>query len=168
MSVETGHAADNSHQASTSGINTMDGEIVLENRHPGWGLWWKLLAVAGFFLLFGLSAGVEGFVGGLFWAGLIVGYVAFARSKSRYIVTDERVKMDVGFVRGVSREYRISDVQGIDTSQGLLDKLFSIGDIRVRTADGTEIPWRGVPDHEQVAQTIREHQRKYDQSMDRK
>ncbi|ADD04829.1 uncharacterized protein Nmag_1247 [Natrialba magadii ATCC 43099] len=76
--------------------------------------------------------------------------------------------MDIGFINGASREYRISDVQGIDTSQSLIGKLFSIGDIAVRTADGTEIPWRGVPDHEQVAHTIREHQRKYDQTMDRK
>ncbi|WP_237076820.1 PH domain-containing protein [Natrialba magadii] len=115
-----------------------------------------------------MSAGLDGILGGLLVAGAIVGYVAFARSKSRYIVTDERVKMDIGFINGASREYRISDVQGIDTSQSLIGKLFSIGDIAVRTADGTEIPWRGVPDHEQVAHTIREHQRKYDQTMDRK
>lgn len=88
----------------------MDGESVLQNRHPGWGLWWKPLAIAGLFLLFSLGAGLAGLFGGLVVAGGVVGYVAFARSKSRYIVTDERVKKEVGFLRSSTREYRISDI----------------------------------------------------------
>lgn len=147
----------------------MDGEMVLENRHPGWGLWWKLLATAGFLFLIMLGTGeIAGIFFGLLLAGGIVGYVAFARSQSRFIVTDERVKMDLGFIRSNSREYRISDVQGLDTSQSILGKLSGIGDIQVRTADGTTITWVGVPDHDAVATVIREQQRQFDASMDRK
>lgn len=171
MSGETGHAHDNvaQHQAETDGITTMDNEFVLENRHPGWGLWWKALAAAGFLFLITLASGeVGGIFVGLLIAGAIVGYVAFARSQSRYIVTDERVKMDIGFIRSTSREYRISDIRGIDTSQGILDRIFSMGNIEVRTGDGTTITWWGVPDHEAVSNVIREQQRQFDASMDRK
>src|SRR6056297_1125221 len=168
MAGETSHKTGMRNSVSTDGINTMQGEVVLQNRHPGWGLWWKLLALAGFFFFAGLSGGLEGIVGSLVLVGPIVGYVAFARMQSRYIVTDERIKMDIGLIRSQSREYRISDVQGIDTSQSIIAKVFRIGDIAVRTSDGTQIPWRGVPDHEEVARTIREHQRQYDSSMDRK
>jgi len=167
MSTEQGHGSVQ-HKAETAGINLMGGESVIQNRRPGWGLWWKHLLVAGFVFLFSLGGGLEGFFFGLLVAGGIVGYVAFARSQSRYIVTDERVKMELGFIRSDSREYRISDVQGIDTSQSIIGKLLGHGHIGVRTADGTEIPWHGVPDHEAVAGSIREHQRQYDQSMDRK
>ncbi|MHC3379669.1 PH domain-containing protein [Haloarcula sp. H-GB5] len=147
----------------------MDGEVVLENRHPGWGLWWKFLGAAGFLFLIMLGSGeLGGIFFGLLIAGAIVGYVAFARSQSRFIVTDERIKMDLGFIRSQSREYRISDVQGLDTSQGIIAKLFGIGDIQVRTADGTTITWVGVPDHDAVATVIREQQRQFDASMDRK
>ncbi|ELZ46623.1 hypothetical protein C464_10463 [Halorubrum coriense DSM 10284] len=156
------------HEAGTAGINVMDGESVLQNRHPGWGLWWKQLSVAALILLFSLSSGLDGLLGGLIVAGAVVGYVAFARSQSRYIVTDERVKKEVGFLRIDTREYRISDIQGIDTAQSLVGRLLGHGHIDVRTSDGTSIPWVGVPDHEAVAQSVRTHQRKYDSSMDRK
>lgn len=168
MSTEHGHATEVQHEPGTSGINLMDGESVLQNRRPGWGLWWKHLLGAVLVVLIGLGGGADTLPGAVLIAGILVGYVAIARSKSRYIVTDERVKMDIGLIRSESREYRISDVQGIDTSQSFIAKLFGIGDIGVRTADGTEIPWRGVPDHKAVAQTIREHQRQYDETMDRK
>lgn len=171
MSGETGTSTEAvaQHQAETAGIKTMEGEIVLENRHPGWGKWWKTLAAAGFLFLLTLGTGeISGIFFGLVLAGIIVGYVAFARSQSRYIVTDERVKMDLGFIRSRSREYRISDIQGIDTSQGILSRIFSMGDIEVRTSDGTAITWWGVPDHEKVAKEIREQQRQFDASMDRK
>lgn len=171
VSGETGQAHEKvaQHQAETAGITTMDNEFVLENRHPGWGMWWKNLAAAGFlFLIFLASGEIAGVFAGLVISGILVGYVAFARSQSRYIVTDERVKMDIGFIRNHSREYRISDIRGIDTSQSILDRIFSMGNIEVRTGDGTTITWWGVPDHETVALAIREQQRQFDASMDRK
>ena len=166
MSTEEAHGV--RHEAGTTGINVMDGESVLQNRHPGWGLWWKQLGIAALILLVSLGSGLDGLFGGLVVAGLIVGYVAFARSQSRYIVTDERVKKEVGFLRSDTREYRISDIQGIDTSQSIIGRILGHGHIDVRTADNTSIPWFGVPDHEAVAQSVRTHQRKYDASMDRK
>jgi len=168
MSSETRHATEQNHQAPTEGVAVMEGESVLQNRRPGWGLWWKYLLAGGFIALFMLAQGIEGVFVGLVVLGLAVGYVYIARSQSRYIVTDERVKMEIGLIRSESREYRISDLQGLDTSQSLIGKLLGIGDISVRAADGTQIPWRGVPDHDEVARTIREHQRQYDATMDRK
>lgn len=170
MATETGQATTHGqqHEAEIEGIRPMENESVLQNRHPGWGLWWKHLSVAALVLLFSLSGGIEGFFGGLVLAGVIVGYVAFARSQSRYIVTDERVKADIGFISSTTREFRISDIQGIDTRQSLFGSLLGIGDIEVRTADGAGIWWNGVPDHNDVAHTIRQHQRQYDETMDRK
>jgi len=170
MSTESGHATghEQQHQAEVEGIRPMEGESILQNRHPGWGLWWKHLAAAAVIFLIALAAGTEAIIGGLIIAGGIVGYVAFARSKSRYIVTDERIKADIGFISSTTREFRISDIQGIDTSQSIVGSIFGIGDIEVRTADGAGIWWNGVPDHEDVAHTIRQHQRQYDATMDRK
>lgn len=170
MSGETGHQTDVQYSMPTDGIKLMEGESVLQNRHPGWGLWWYLLLAAtllGLQGLGGLATGSGGF-GAIILAAALVGYVVVARMQSRYIVTDERVKMDVGLIRNKSREYRISDLRGIDTEQNIVSRLFGIGDISVRTGDGSQITWRGVPEYEVVAQVIRKHQRKYDETMDRK
>lgn len=169
MAGETGHVTEKQHGVSTEGISVMEGEHVLQNRHPGWVLWWKALAVAVLIFLFTLGSGEAGTIfGGLIIAAGIVGYVAFARARSRYIVTDERIKMSIGFIRNDSREFRISDLQGIDVSQSILARIFGVGDLQVRTADGAGITWRAVPDADDVARTIREHQRQYDATMDRK
>ena len=84
------------HQASPDGINLMQGESVLQNRRPGWSVWWQQIALAVLVLLAGV--GGDAAMGGLLVAAVIFGYVVLSRMQSRYIVTDERVKAKVGLL----------------------------------------------------------------------
>lgn len=148
------------HQTNTDGINLMEGESVLQNRRPSWTLWWKQIALAVFVLLAGL--GGDSAAGGIVVGGGIFAYVVIARMQSRYVVTDERVKAKVGLLSKMSREYRISDIQSLSTSQSLFERLVGHGSLALRTASNDEIVWHGVPDYQDVGNSIREEQRKYD------
>lgn len=153
------------HRADTDGIDLMQNESVLENRHPSWTLWTKALILGGLILLGGLGSGDGGgIVAGLFVGGGIFAYVVYARRRSRYIVTTERVKADVGLISSVTREYRIPDIQSLSTSQGIFEKLLGHGSVTLRTAANDEITWHGVPEYQNVTNTIREEQRAYDQA----
>lgn len=148
------------HQAATDGINVMDGETVLENVRPGWPVWWWQILLAVLVLIGGLGGESTG--GGLVGAGLIFGYVVLSRMQSRYIVTDERVKARVGLLSKKQREYRITDLQSISSSQGIVERIFGHGSITLRAAANDEITWVGVPEYSDVTNTIREEQRKHD------
>jgi uncharacterized membrane protein YdbT with pleckstrin-like domain len=148
------------HRAETDGIDLMQGESVLQNRRPGWALWWKQITFAALVLLFAVSA--EAFVPGLAIAGIIFGVVVLSRMQSRYIVTDERVKSKVGIISKAAREYRISDVQSISSSQSIFERIFGHGTLTFRTASNDEISWRSVPEYKDVTNTLREEQRKYE------
>lgn len=161
MSSEVGSNTEGiHHQAPTEGIALLEGESVLENRRLGWMVWWKHLGFAALVLLFGLAG--DAAAGGIVVAGLIVGYVVLARSNSRYIVTDERIKGKVGLLKKMSMEYRISDIRSLETNRSLLERLFSHGTLRFRAGTNNEIAWHGVPEYEQVANTVRQHQRKHE------
>jgi uncharacterized membrane protein YdbT with pleckstrin-like domain len=140
----------------------MDGESVLVNRRPGWTLWTKQIAVAALIAVFGLAGGLDTILGAMVLAGAILGYVVVSRSKSRYIVTDERVKAQIGLLSKTSMEYRIADIKSLSTSQALFERLLDYGTVSIRSGDNTQITWHAVTDHERVSNTIREQQRKYD------
>lgn len=148
------------HQADTDGITLMEGESVLENRRPSWTLWWKHLTVAVLVLLAGL--GGDAAAGGILVAGLLVAYVVISRAQSRYIVTDERIKGKIGLLSKTTMEYRIADLRGIATSRSLFEQLVGHGSIEFQAGTTTYLVWHGVPDYEQVANTVREQQRKYE------
>lgn len=148
------------HQAATDGINLMGGESVLENRRPSWTLWWKHLAVAVLVLLAGL--GGDAAIGGILVAGIIVGYVVFSRAQSRYIVTDERIQGKVGLLSKKSMEYRISDLRSIGTSRSFFEQLVGHGTLEFQAGANNKLVWHGVPDHQDVANTVREKQRDYE------
>ena len=153
------------HRADTDGIDLMQKESVLENRHPSWTLWAKVLVLGGIILLGGLaSADGGGIVAGLLVGGGIFAYVVYARKRSRYIVTTERVKASVGLISSETREYRVPDIQSLSTSQGIFEKILGHGSVTLKTAANDEITWHGVPDYKNVANTIREEQRAYDQA----
>lgn len=148
------------HRAETDGIDLMQGESVLQNRRPGWALWWKQITAAAVGLLYALGAKV--YIGGLVVAGIIFGVVVLSRMQSRYIVTDERVKSKVGIILKVEREYRISDIQSISSSQSIFERIFGYGTLTFRTASNDEISWISVPEYKEVTNTLREEQRKYE------
>lgn len=157
---ETATSNQTSHRAETDGIDLMQGESVLQNRRPGWSMWWKQIGFAALVLLAGIGGDAAG--AAVVVSGLIFGYVVLSRMQSRYIVTDERVKMKKGLLSKTSREYRIPDLQSITTSQSLFERLLGHGSVEFRTADNTSVLWHSVPEYKDVSNTIREEQRKHE------
>lgn len=148
------------HQAPTEGIALLEGESVLENGRVGWMVWWKHIVFAAFVLLVGLAG--DAAVPGIAVAGLVSGYVVLARSKSRYIVTDERIKAKIGLLKKETMEYRIGDLRSLKTEQSLFERLFGHGTLIFESGANNLQIWNGVPEYEQVANTVREQQRKYE------
>lgn len=157
MSETTTSTETTTHQADTDGIDLLQGESVLQNRRPGWAIWWKQIALAVLVLLSGVAG--DAAAGGFLVAAIIFGYVVLSRMQSRYLVTDERVKMKTGLLSKQSREYRIPDLQSITTSQSVFERLLGHGSITIRTASNDEIVWHSVPEYKDVANSIREEQR---------
>ena len=151
------------HQASTTGITLLDGEYVLENVSPSFTNWWKSLAIGALFALGSLSAAVQGDLGTLFTgvivSALIFGYVYYSRSRSRYIVTNERIKKDVGLIRSSSGEVRVPDIRSLNTHQGMIERFFSKGSVSIDSGGaGGELGINGVKNYEELAHTIRQEQ----------
>lgn len=156
--------ATQSNQASTSGITLLDGEYVLENEHPSWSSWWKSLFVGVIFALATLSSAAQGDLGtattGLVISAVIFGYVYYSRSRSRYIVTNQRVKKDVGLLRSSTGEVRIKDIRSLNTGQGLIERFWGKGTVQIDSGGaGGELGISGVSDYEELAHTIRQQQR---------
>lgn len=107
-------------------------------------------------MLFGL---VDGAVGGLIFAALIFGYVVFSRAQSRYVVTDERIKGEIGVISSKTLEYRIEDITSLSTSQSLFERLVSHGSLEFQVGANNRLVWHGVTDHDQVAHSVRNRMR---------
>lgn len=165
--AETTGGAIDGHQASTEGISLLDGETVLANEHPSWANWPKAIALGSVFVLAALGGIAGGDVGSFFGsivvAGLVFGYVYLARNKSRYIVTDQRVKKNVGLLRNTTGETRIPDIRSLTTDQGLIERFLGKGTVQIdSTGAGGTLGISGVSDHEELAHLIREQQQKHE------
>lgn len=75
----------------------------------------------------------------------------------RYTVTDKRVIKHTGRLSTKTDEFRISDVKRIQTKRTPSEKFLSGGTITLDTGVD-ELRMAGVPDHDQVAASIREAQ----------
>lgn len=162
MSTATEESTQN-HQASTAGITLLDGEYVLENESPSWSNWWKSLTIGVIFAIGTLSTAVQGDLGsattGIVVTALIFGYVYYSRNRSRYIVTNQRVKKDIGLLRSSTGEVRIGDIRSLNTGQGLIERFWGKGTVKIDSGGaGGELAISGVSDHEQLAHTIRQQQ----------
>lgn len=124
-----------------SGIQLLEGEEVLHDMHPSWGHYTKSLWLG--VLTFWTGVGLLFFL----WPPL-------ARRNERYIVTTDRVIHRSGLFSTSTNEYRIADIRGIQTGQSFTEKVFGSGNIKFTAAGGT-ITFSGVPDAQQVANTIR-------------
>jgi hypothetical protein len=149
------------HKASTTGITLLDGEQMLANLRPSWEAWvWQLL-VGGLLFLTGLAQLANGGSATGFLIGLLVlGYVALARWRSRYFVTDERVMQRTGLLRRRTNEVRVEDIEGLKTDARLIERVLRHGHIVLSSAATTgPVEFNYLPNHTQVANTIRELQR---------
>lgn len=130
------------------GFTLLEGEDVLHNVRPAWSNWANEL------ILYGLLC----FVGIGF---LLLPLTWYKRSKTRYIVTSERVMYKEGGLLGSStNEYRISDIRQLQTGATLVEKVLGHGNIQFSSGGaGTLIQFNGIADYESVANTIRTRQR---------
>jgi len=144
------------HQASTDGIELLDGELVLLNQPPGWLIWWKQIALAVVLLVVGVvsSAIIEGIV----LAGAIAGFVVLARSESRYIVTDQRVKGKIGLLSITTERCKISEIDSLTTDQSIFEGILGYGTIQMQTENSDKVVWPSVPEYQNVADTIHKQQ----------
>jgi len=145
------------------GISLLEDEVVLATGHPNWANWRTpvvLAVVLGLAALVTISMRALGaFVGEFVLAGMFVAYVYLARSSSRYIVTNRLVKKRVGLPLTTTAEARLSDITALATRQGVIDGILDTGSVTIDSAgeDGF-IGIRGVSDHEELADLIREQQ----------
>lgn len=145
------------HQASTDGITLVDGESVVLNRHPGWLIWWKQIALGVFLLLVGVGAGA--IIEGVVLAGASFGFAVLARRGSRYIVTDKRVKGKIGMLSIRTERCDIPEIDSLSTEQSTFEGILGYGTIRIQTASNSAVVWPSIPEYQSVADTIREQQR---------
>ncbi|QWC18987.1 PH domain-containing protein [Halorubrum sp. 2020YC2] len=157
MSEETGH------EASTAGINPLDGESVLKNVHPSWINWKGRLFFAFFFAVIGLMIG--GDVGAFFiFLGLLQVLSTFlSRRASRYIVTNQRVKVKIGLLGSSTQEARLDTLNGISTNSGFIEGIFGKGTVSVTDAARETLAIKGVGNYQDLARTLREQQRQASQ-----
>lgn len=148
-----------SHHAPTDGITLRDGEVVLANGYPSWSKWPKSLTLGSFFALIGGSSlaggGFAGASGSLIVATGFFGYIWLVRRKSRYIVTNQRIKKHLGLVGRSAIETRISDIRSVATFQTITERLFGTGTVQVaRNRVGLTLSIQGVRNHQRLADVI--------------
>jgi len=150
-------------------ITLLEGEQVLESVRPSWINWWKLLFVAVILALVGLVffSGGELGVGllALVIGGLFIVYTHFARKRSQYIVTNQRVKKRVGLARRSTGETRIAKIRGLVTEQSFFERIVGKGRVLIDSgAASGKLGIKGIANHEGLANTIREQQRRIEES----
>lgn len=146
-------------------ITLLDDEQVLESVRPSWINWWKVLVLAVLLALLGLGFFAGGEVGigliALIISGLFIVYTNYARKRSQYIVTNQRVKKRVGLARKSTGETRIAKIRGLVTEQSLLERLVGKGRVLIDSgAASGKLGIKGIANHENLANTIREQQRR--------
>lgn len=165
---QTEQSTDILSDESIRGITLLEGERVLKNVLPSWINWWILLLPAVLIALFSLIVIISGDFGGgvvfLLIAGLLYAYVRYARKRSRYIVTNQRVKKSVGILRRSTGETRIADIRGLTTEQSILERLVGKGSVLIDSgAAAGRLGIKGVANHEELATTIREQQQRLEE-----
>lgn len=149
------------HRAPTDGIAVRDGEVVLANGFPSWSKWPKSWILGSFFALVGIlslaGGGVAGGIACLIVALGFFGYIAFVRRRSRYIVTNQRVRKHVGLLNRSAIEMWMSDVRRVTTFQTPVERLVGTGTVQVeRSRVGVTLSIHGVRNYRRLAEVIRE------------
>lgn len=135
--------------ASAEGVTLLEGEEVLYNEHPAWSNYATELIVCSLLTLFTFGIGIVSFI-----------YPYLSRKNTRYIVTDERVIRKGGILSSSSNEYRIEDINQLQTGATWAENLRGKGNIQFSSAAGGKlVTFGGITDHESVSNTIRKQQR---------
>jgi len=105
-------------------------------------------------------------IGGMIYGvGTAIGLVIhFLFINSQIItITEESIVYKRGIFSISKNEVKHQDVRRVDSSQGLIQRLFSIGNVFIfTTGDMAEIQLRGYEEHEQIKNLISEQRKLYE------
>jgi uncharacterized membrane protein YdbT with pleckstrin-like domain len=171
VSEEGGYAARMADDVATTGrevpggVHLRAGETVLYQGRPSWRalmsfyLGGLLLAVVVFVVLVVLiDTGAAGILIAIAIAAgtLLVGWLR--RVFTRYLITDQRLRITKGIVRRNVQETRLERVQNVNYQQGVLDRVLRVGHVDFDTAgtDDSEFQFEYVNAPEQVVRAVDE------------
>ena len=92
--------------------------------------------------------------------GVVLYVLEYLRTRStRLIVTNRRTTLHMGILSKATNEVRHSDIRNVVVKQGLLDRMFRVGELELSSAGqaNVEISIKGIPDPQGVATLIRNH-----------
>lgn len=162
--------ADSEPEQSTQTESTADrllleDEDLLVETRPTWWNWTPHAIGAGLLALVGLVLGTEGAILGLVAGFAIAGYIWYRRSRVRYLVTDRRIIVSTGFSAKTTTETWMEDIRGLQMKTTAFGRQQGYGSITVSHgvipqgfSRTTGIKLSGVPNHDDVATTIRQRQ----------
>lgn len=81
----------------------------------------------------------------------------FLSISTRYIVTDERIRIIEGLLGKDREDIELVRIQDLDQSQSISERLLNVGDIHVRSHDRShpQVTLRNVKDPQQVHEIVR-------------
>jgi uncharacterized membrane protein YdbT with pleckstrin-like domain len=89
------------------------------------------------------------------WGGLLL-TLAYRRMSVKYRLTNQRLFHEQGILRRVTDRIELIDIDDVTLEQGLFERLFGVGTVRVSSTDRTtpELLMPGIDDVKVVADTI--------------
>jgi hypothetical protein len=132
--------------AAVESITLLQDENTIHDIRPSWSRWSGALLIGILTSFIGLGL-------------IIIAWVWLKRKNTRYIVTNQRL-LEVSGIMGTSTtEYRIADIRQIQTGATWSEKTLGHGNLQFSTGTASMITFNGIPNHQEVANTIREIQR---------
>jgi uncharacterized membrane protein YdbT with pleckstrin-like domain len=85
---------------------------------------------------------------------LLIGFLR--RVGTKYLLTDQRLRISRGIVRKNVQETRLDRVQNVNYTQGILDRIFGVGTVDFDTAgtDDSEFRFEWINDPETVVRAV--------------
>ena len=85
---------------------------------------------------------------------LLIGFLR--RVGTKYLLTNHRLRISRGIVRRNVQETRLEQVQNVNYSQGVLDRIFGVGTVDFDTAgtDDSEFRFEWINDPEDVVRAV--------------
>ena len=140
-------------------MDLRDGESIIFHGHPSW---LSMLGSHARGFLVSVAAGaLAGVLSALFTGHVEAGWVIVAvlavfvavlmragllLRRTTYTITTRRLTIELGLLAREVHETRLSQIQNVNTSQSLLERLLDVGDVSFDTAGGAEFDFsfRGV------------------------
>lgn len=88
--------------------------------------------------------------------GIIILLVWYVKSRAEMLtITREELRYEKGILSKAHSELRLSSIRSVRVNQGLFQRIFGTGDVRIYTAgDAPEITVTGMPDPHEIRELI--------------